>query len=69
MIEPYLKSYQSDQSMVPSNYFDLKKLVICLLKLLKLVKAVVVDNCKTSVDLANIDLIKRAIFMNLITPH
>ena len=56
--------------MVPSYYFYLKKLVTCLLKLF--VKVAVVDNCKTSVDLANIDLIKRATFMNLmnlITPH
>ena len=38
-------------------YFDLKKLVICLLKLF--VKAEFIDNCKTSFDLANIDLDKK----------
>ena len=66
LFEPYLKSYQSDQPMVPFMYFDLKKLFTCLLKLF--VKAEVIENCKTSFALANIDLDKKkkAIFMNLI---
>ena len=59
LLEPYLKSYQSDQPMVPFMYFDLKKLVTCLLKLF--VKAEVIDNCKTF-DLANIDLDKKSNF-------
>ena len=33
LFEPYLKSYQSNQPMVPFIYFDLKKLVTSLLKL------------------------------------
>ena len=35
LLGPYLKSYQSDQPMVPFIYFDLKRLVTCLLKLCK----------------------------------
>ena len=57
MLEPNIKSYQSDQPIVPFIYFDFKKLVTCLLKLF--VKADVIDNCKTSFDLANIDLDKK----------
>ena len=60
LLEPYLKSYQSDQPMVPFMYFDLKKLVTCLLKLF--VKAEVIENCKTSFALANIDLDKKKQF-------
>ena len=41
-------------------YFNLKKLVTCLLKLF--VKAEVIDNCNTSFDLANIDLDKKSNF-------
>ena len=59
LLEPYLKSYQSDQPMVRFIYFDLKKLVTWLLKLF--VKAEVIDNCKTF-DLANIDLDKKSNF-------
>ena len=46
--------------MVPFIYFDLKKLVKCLLKLF--VKAKVIDNCKTTFDLANVDLDKKSNF-------
>ena len=60
LLEPYLKSYQSDQQMVPFIYFDLKKLVTCLLKLF--VKAEVINNCKTSFGLANTDLDKKSNF-------
>ena len=59
LLEPYLKSYQSDQPMVPFIYFDLKKLITCLLKFF--VKAEVIDNCKTF-DLVNIDLDKKSNF-------
>ena len=45
--------------MVPFIYFDLKKLVTCLLKLF--VKAEVINNCKTF-NLANIDLDKKSNF-------
>ena len=62
LLEPYLKSYQSDQPMVPFIYFDLKKVVTCLLKLF--VKAEVIDNCKTF-DLVNIDLDKKSNFHEL----
>ena len=56
-LEPYLKFYQSNQPMVPFIYFDLKKLVTCLLKLS--VKAEVIDNYRTSFNLANINLDKK----------
>ena len=46
--------------MIPFIYFYLKKLVTCLLKLF--VKAEVIINCKTSFNLANIDLDKKKIF-------
>ena len=59
LLEPYLKSYQPDQPKVLFIYFDLKKLVTCLLKLS--VKAEVIDNCKTF-DLVNIDLDKKSNF-------
>ena len=49
--------------MVPFIYFNLKKLVICLLKLF--VKAEVIDNCKTPFDLTNIDLDKKSNFHEL----
>ena len=60
LLEPYLKCCQSDQPMVLFICFDLKKLVTCLLKLF--VKVEVVDNCKTSFDLAIIDLDKKSNF-------
>ena len=60
LLEPYRKSYQSDQPMVPFIYFDLQKLVTCLLKLF--VKLEIIDSCKTSFDLANIDLDKKSNF-------
>ena len=60
LLEPYLKFYQSDHPLVPFIYFDLKKLVTGLLKLF--VKAEIIDNCKTSFDLANIDLDKKSNF-------
>ena len=60
LLEPYRKSYQSDQPMVPFIYFDLQKLVTCLLKLF--VKPEIIDSCKTSFDLANIDLDKKSNF-------
>ena len=57
LLEPYLKCCQSDQPMVLFIYFDLKKLVTCLLKLS--VKAEVIDNYRTSFNLANINLDKK----------
>ena len=49
MVEPYLTSYQTDSPMAPYIYFDLKNLVVNLLKLF--IKSEVIENCKTSSDI------------------
>ena len=52
MVEPYLTRYQTGSPMAPYIYFDLKNLVVNLLKLF--IKSEVIKNCMTSSDILNI---------------
>ena len=54
VVEPYLTSCQTDIPMAPYIYFDLKNLVVNLLKLF--IKSEVIENCKTSSDILNLDV-------------
>ena len=52
-MEPYLKKFQTDQPMVPFIYTELKSMMKSLISLV--IKPGVVDKCKTSHDLKDID--------------
>ena len=54
IVEPYLKKYQCEKPMVPFMYVDLKSIATNLLQLI--VKAEVLEKCKTAKQLAKINL-------------
>ena len=54
LLEPYLKSYQSDAPLVPFMYFDMKNLVTAIMKLF--VKQDKIKDCKTASDLLEFPL-------------
>lgn len=56
LVEPYLKKFQSDKPMVPFLYTDLKALIKNILQLV--VKPVILDKCKTGMQMSSIDLDK-----------
>ena len=56
ILQPFLKSYQSDDPMLPFLYFDLKSLVSSLLKLF--IKPGLISQVKTGLDLVKIDMTK-----------
>ena len=56
ILQPFLKSYQSDDPVLPFLYFDLKSLVSSLLKLF--IKPDLISQAKTGLDLVKIDMTK-----------
>ncbi|MEO0688534.1 MAG: hypothetical protein AAFY76_26575, partial [Cyanobacteria bacterium J06649_11] len=53
-VEPYLKTYQTDNPMIPYMYFDLKAMLKSLLEMI--VECGAVQKCKSAKQLMNIDL-------------
>ena len=58
ILEPFLKMYQTDKPMIPFLYFDLKSLVLTLMKLF--IKSSVLSEAKTGNQLCDIDIEKES---------
>ena len=54
IVEPFLKTYQTDNPMIPYLYFDLKAIVKQLLELI--VESNVIDACRSGRELKEINL-------------
>ncbi|XP_066934412.1 uncharacterized protein [Clytia hemisphaerica] len=54
ILEPFLKMYQTDKPMIPFLYFDLKSIVLTLMKLF--IKPNCLSGAKTGMQLCGIDL-------------
>jgi len=56
ILEPFLVTYQTDKPMLPFLYFDLKSLILSLMKLF--IKPCIISEAKTGSQLCGIDLEK-----------
>ncbi|XP_066910897.1 uncharacterized protein [Clytia hemisphaerica] len=63
ILEPFLKMYQTDKPMIPFLYFDLKSIVLTLMKLF--IKPNCVSGAKTGMQLCGIDLENESNQINL----
>ena len=63
ILEPFLKMYQTDKPMIPFLYFDLKSIVLSLMKLF--IKSSVLSEAKTGIQLCDIDLESESNQINL----
>ena len=54
IVEPFLKTYQTDNPMIPYLYFDLKSIVKQLFELI--VESNVIDACRSGRELKEINL-------------
>ena len=61
LIEPYLRKYQSDQSMLPYMFKDLKSSVKSVLSII--VQSDALENCKTAKQLINLNLNNEAVLL------
>jgi hypothetical protein len=63
LLEPFLKSYQTDRPMLPFMYYDLKALVVSLLRLF--IKSNIISNCKSGSEMMKINLSAEANVINV----
>ena len=63
LVEPFLRKYQCDKPMIPFMYTDLKSLIQSLLKLV--VKQNVLSQCKTGIQIKQLDLCNKENLLNL----
>ena len=63
LVEPFLKKYQCDKPMIPFMYTDLKSLIQSLLELV--VKQDVLSQCKTGIQMKQLDLCNKENLLNL----
>ena len=63
LVEPLLKKYQCDKPMIPFTYTDLKSLIQNLLELV--VKQYVLSQCKTVIQMKQLDLCNKDNLLNL----
>ena len=63
LVEPFLRKYQCDKPMIPFMYTDLKSLIQSLLELV--VKQDVLSQCKTGIQMKQLDLCNKENLLNL----